>query len=126
MNKTLNFFICIILFAGCSFNQNSKFWTASKNITEENNQIDKKIFFEEETLTKELNANITINLGNIFNDNSKIRNYFNNDGRLNYNGVLKKSSRYKFSKIKNFYKFEPNISFINKKLIFFLKFIFYY
>ena len=34
-------------------------------------------------------------------------------------GELKKSSRYKFSKIKNFYQFEPTISFNDKNLIFF-------
>jgi hypothetical protein len=35
----------------------------------------------------------------------------NNDGRLDYDGILKKSSRFKFSKIKNFYHFEPKLSF---------------
>ena len=52
-------------------------------------------------------------------NNLSVRNYFNNDGRLNYDGLLKKSSRYKFSKIKNFYKFEPTIPFNNKNIIFF-------
>ena len=103
MNKILNFFICIILFAGCSFNQNSKFWTASKNIPEEITPKYQEIFVEEKTLEKELNVNITINLENLFNKDLKTRNYFNNDGRLKYDGALKKSSRYKFSKIKNFY-----------------------
>ena len=119
MNKILIFFICIFIFIGCSFNQNSKFWTASKDIPEEILPKYKKIFDEEKKLKKEFNANITINLKNISNINFKNRNYFNNDGRLNYNGALKKSSRYKFSKIKNFYQFEPKISFNNKNIIFF-------
>ncbi|MGL3828080.1 PQQ-binding-like beta-propeller repeat protein [Candidatus Pelagibacter communis] len=119
MNKILIFLICIFFTASCSFNKNSKFWTASQNIPEENNPNYQEIFVEEEALNKELNANVPINLGNFFNKDPKVRDYFNNDGRLNFDGVLKKSSRYKFSKIKNFYQFEPKISFNNKDLIFF-------
>ena len=119
MNKVIIFLICIFFTASCSFNKNSKFWTASQNIPEENNPNYQEIFVEEEALNKELNANVPINLGNIFNKDPKNRDYFNNDGRLNFDGVLKKSSRYKFSKIKNFYQFEPKISFNNKNLIFF-------
>ena len=119
MNKIIIFLICIFFTASCSFNKNSKFWTASQNIPEENDPNYQEIFVEEEALNKELNANVPINLGNIFNNDPKIRDYFNNDGRLNFDGVLKKSSRYKFSKIKNFYQFEPKISFNNKNLIFF-------
>ena len=119
MNRIIIFFILIIFIAGCSFNKNSKFWTISENIPEEKNLEYKKFFAEEEALGKELNSNITINLGNKVNNNAKIRNYFNNDGRLDYDGVLKKSSRFKFSKIKNFNQFEPIISFNKKNLIFF-------
>ena len=119
MNKVIIFLICIFFTASCSFNKNSKFWTASQNIPEENNPNYQEIFVEEEALNKELNANVPINLGNFFNKDPKVRDYFNNDGRLNFDGVLKKSSRYKFSKIKNFYQFEPKISFNNKNLIFF-------
>jgi len=119
VNKIIIFLICIFFTASCSFNKNSKFWTASQNIPEENDPNYQEIFVEEEALNKELNANVPINLGNIFNNDLKIRDYFNNDGRLNFDGVLKKSSRYKFSKIKNFYQFEPKISFNNKNLIFF-------
>ena len=119
MNKIIIFFIFILFITGCSFNKNSKFWTESKNIQEEDNLNYKKILVEEEALERELNTNVQINLGNIINNDLRIRNYFNNDGRLNYNGVLKKSSRYKFSKIKNFYQFEPVISFDDKNIIFF-------
>ena len=119
MNKLILFFVLIIFITGCSFNKNSKFWTSSQNIQEENNQNYKKIFSEEESLSQELNKDLSINLGKNVVNNIQLRNYFNNDGRLNYNGVLKKSSRYKFSKIKNFYQFEPTISFNDKNLIFF-------
>ena len=99
MNKILIFLIYVIIITGCSFNNNSKFWTATQNIPEEENKNYQEIFVKEKALEKELNANVKINLGNIINNNSKIRDFLNNDGRLNYDGVLKKSSRYKFSKI---------------------------
>ena len=70
-------------------------------------------------MSQELNKDLSINLGKNVVNNTQLRNYFNNDGRLNYNGLVKKSSRYKFSKIKNFYQFEPTISFNDKNLIFF-------
>ena len=119
MNKIILFYILIFIINGCSFNKNSKFWSASQNIPEEKNVNFKEIFIEEEKLDKELNTNLAINLKNEINKNFEIRNYFNNDGRLDYDGELKKSSRYKFSKIKNFYQYEPTVSFNKKNLIFF-------
>ena len=119
MNKIIYFIIYFIFITSCSFNQNSKFWSASQNIPEEKDLIYKKIFSKEEFLGQELNSNLIIKLDNNVNSNLVIRNYYNNDGRLDYNGELKKSSRYKFSKIKNFYQYEPTISFNKNNLIFF-------
>ncbi len=119
MNNIIIFFIYLIFISACSFNENSKFWTVKNDIKEENNPNYEEIFVDEEALDKELNSNITLNLDNNFNNNSKVRYFFNNDGRLKYDGELKKSSRYKFSKIHNFYQFEPTISFNNNNLIFF-------
>ena len=119
MNKVIIFFIFIIFINGCSLNKNSKFWTKSKDISKEKQINFKEISSKEETLDKELNVNVSINLvGNIIQDFKNIEN-FNNEGRYNYEGILKKSSRYKFSKIKNFYQFEPSISFHNNNVIFF-------
>ena len=121
MNKLNLFFIFAILITGCSFNKNSKFWTESKNIIEYNETNFKEIFDNDNTLSQELNHNLIIRLdGNIDNDFS-VRNYFNNDGRLNYDGLLKKSSRFRYSKIKNFNQFEPTIVFDKKNIIFFDK-----
>ena len=119
MNKILIFLISLFFISGCSFNKNSKFWTASQNIPKEKKQNYEEIFVKDKALQKELNTNITINLGNISFSDKRTRDYFNNEGRLNYNGVLKKSSRYKFSKIKNFNKFEPEILFNKNDIIFF-------
>ena len=120
MNNIIIILIYIIFLTSCSLNKNSKFWSPSQNIPEDDNNLNyTEIFAEEDVLEKEFNANISINLGKVKNNSLKVRDYFNNDGRLNYNGVLKKSSRYKFSKIKNFYKFEPVPSFHDRNIIFF-------
>ena len=119
MNKIISFIIFFIIITSCSFNQNSKFWSASQNIPEEKDSNFKEIFVTKESLEKELNSNLKIKLNNKVNNDLAVRNYFNNDGRLDYDGELKKSSRYKFSKIKNFYQYEPTVSFNKKNLIFF-------
>ena len=118
MNKIFVFVIILFFSFGCSFNQNSKFWTSYKKIVQEDKKNYKKIFVEEKALNKEFNSNLKLNLKKT-SINLYKRNYQNNDGMLNYNGQLKRSSRYKFSKIKNFYQFEPNISFSKNDLIFF-------
>ena len=119
MNKIILFVVFIIFIAGCSLHRNSKFWTASKNIPVENNPNYSSIFIEEESLSKELNPSLKIKLDRKINNSLSLRNYSNNEGRLNYDGLLEKSSRYKFSKIKNFHQFEPVISFNKKNIIFF-------
>ena len=62
MIKLIYLFIFAFLIAGCSLNKNSKFWTSSKNITEEKTPKYKKIFEKEKALGKELNSNLKIKL----------------------------------------------------------------
>ena len=119
MNKIILLITFIFFINGCSLNKNSKFWTAEQKIPEENKQYYEKVLVEEEALNQELNTKLSLKLNAEINNNILLRNYTNNDGRLNYDGLLKKSSRYKFSKIKNFYQFEPTISFDKKDVIFF-------
>ena len=119
MNKIILLITFIFFINGCSLNKNSKFWTAEQKIPEENKQYYEKVLVEEEALNQELNTKLSLKLNAEINNNILLRNYTNNDGRLNYDGLLKKSSRYKFSKIKNFYQFEPIISFDKKDIIFF-------
>ena len=116
MNKIIFLFIFLIFNTGCSFNSNSKFWTKSENIIEENY---KKIFAEEKVSYKELNSNLEINLKDVSENRNFEKQYYNNDGRYFFDGKLKKSTRYKFSKIKNFYQFEPTISLYKNNIIFF-------
>ena len=103
MNKRIILLILITLINGCSLNKNSRFWTETENIPKESNLNFNKIFIEESALGQEFNEDKKINLGKIANNDLIEKNFFNNDGIYNYDGELKRSSRYKFPQIKNFY-----------------------
>ena len=118
MNKIISFIIVIFFFSGCSLNKNSKFWT-SENLEKLKEQKFEKIFDDQKTLGKELNTNISLNLISNTKKNDILRELTNNDGQYDFNGLLKKSSKYKFSKIKNFNQLEPVISFNKDNVIFF-------
>lgn len=118
MSKIFQLLLLIIFFSGCSFNKNSKFWT-SETIKEIEEQKFEKIFDDPKALSQELNTNINLNLSKNFTKNKLSVKFTNNDGRVNFDGSLKKSSKYKFSKIENFYQFEPIIAFNKDNVIFF-------
>ena len=121
MNRLVYLILIIILLSNCSFNKNNKFWSISKKIDQKNN-LEKtkkkveKISTDEEIFAKELNQNLKIKIQNIF-DNKSYK--FTNNSRINFDAKLEKTSRYKFSKIKNFYQYDPTISFQDKNIIFF-------
>ncbi len=117
MNKILNYFIILTLTISCSFNKDSKFWTSTKKIKIEKNYTE--VFKTEEGLSKELNSNLIIKLDRKINSNFNLLKQLNNNGRFEFDGDLKKISRYSFSKIKNFHQYEPELSFHNNNLIFF-------
>ena len=56
MSKIL--FLFFILLTNCSLNKNSKFWSETKNIKNENVLNYEEIFPIEETLKKEFNSNL--------------------------------------------------------------------
>ena len=118
MNKIFQLLLITIFFSGCSLNKNSKFWTV-ETIKEIEEQKFEKIFDDPVALSQELNTNINLNLSKSFSKNNLSKKFTNNDGRVNFDGSLKKSLKYKFSKIENFYQFEPEISFNKENIIFF-------
>ena len=120
MNRLIYFSIFIIFLSNCSFSSNSEFWSKEKKIKEQSKNIKiYKLNQNREQVTKEFNTNIKLNLKNKFSDNSFVNNLNNNNGMINYDGSLKKSSKYKFSKIKNFENLEPELVFHDDGLIFF-------
>jgi len=114
--RIIYLFLFLIFLTGCSFNKNSKFWTSSKEIKIEKNF--REILKKNENINEELNPNFRIKLDKLssFSYSNK---QLNNEGRFNFDGNLKKISRYSFKKIKNFYEYEPQVSFNKNDLIFF-------
>ena len=103
MNKIISFIFVIFFFSGCSLNKNSKFWT-SENLEKLEEKKFEKIFSDQKALGKELNTNINLNLISNKKKDDTLIELTNNNGQYNFDGLLKKSSKYKFSKIKNFNK----------------------
>ena len=144
MNRIFKILLIFIFVTNCSFNSKSNFWSSEKikveKLKKENEGIlveecktkflikkckkvrkknVKKEFKKEVALTTEFNSNIKISLYSKPIDKSFVNNFDNNNGRTNYNGNLKKISRFKFSKIKNFFNYDPEILFDKKNIIFF-------
>ena len=122
MSKVL-YYLIIFSLAGCSLNSNSKFWTKSEKINKETQSIDNKIIQNisksDEILSSEFNQDLKVKVdGNFVEENEKTV-LTNNIGRSNFDGKLKNLSKFKFSKIDNFYQYEPEILFDKKSVIFF-------
>ena len=119
MKNLVKLFILIIFISSCSFNPNSSLWTKRTEVKKDNILSSRQIVKKEKILENELNTSLKINITNFKIENSYLKNFTNNNGRLNYEGSLKSISRYKFSKIKNFDHYEPEIAIDKNNIIFF-------
>ena len=117
MNRLLLIFIAIFLLNNCSFNENSRLWK-DKEQPLENQENVTQIFAEEQSVSLELNPDISLDLSNIKSSNKIVDNQ-NNFGPLSYNGTLKKNGNFKFSKLENLDQFNLKPAFLNEGIIFF-------
>ena len=116
MNKFLLIFSIFFLIS-CSFTK-TDFWTKSQKI-EALNKDTIKIFQKEKVLEKEFNPNVLLDLRK-FTKSTKNSNYLTNDLGINDIDIeFKNFSKFKFSKIKDFNYFEPELNFDGKNFIFF-------
>ena len=118
MNNFIKFLLICILLTNCSLQKNSKFWT-NKKISEEKKEYIVEFYKKEQALNLELNPNLKISLISKSINKSFLNNFDNNNGRINYDGNLENVSKFRFSKIKNFYQYNPELSFENNNIIFF-------
>ena len=119
MNKVLPLFLFLFLITSCSLDQKSGLWTKPDKIENDKDFVIVELFKEEKKLDNELNSNVRIQLKSQLSKNNFSNDLSNNNGRVNYDGNLKTISKYKFSKIDNFNKFEPEIVFDQNNLFFF-------
>lgn len=118
MNNFIKFLLIFILLTNCSLQKNSKFWT-NKKISEEKKEYIVESYKKEQALNLELNPNLKISLISKSINKSFLNNFDNNNGRINYDGNLENISKFRFSKIENFYQYNPELSFENNNIIFF-------
>jgi outer membrane protein assembly factor BamB len=96
------------------------FWTKTEKLNSENQIIEKKLFENTKIYEKEFNPKFKIRLKNDFTKRSFVNNLLNNNGKVQFNGELKKVSKYKFSKISKFDQYQPELLITNQNnLIFF-------
>jgi len=121
VNKSLIILLSFLIIANCSLDTKTGIWSKNEEIeiVKKTKAKKKELFKKEKALEKEFNPNLKIKLTAKLINNSFKNDFDNNNGRINYNGNLKKSSRFKFSKIDNFDQFEPEIVFDKNNIIFF-------
>tara|TARA_B100000949_G_scaffold227491_1_gene233938 strand:- start:113 stop:1417 length:1305 start_codon:yes stop_codon:yes gene_type:complete len=119
VNRTIVLFLFILLITNCSLDNKSGIWTKSEKIKVEKKLIISELFKKEESLSKEFNSNVKIQLKSYLSNDSFLNNLSNNNGRVNYNGNLKSLSKFKYSTIDNFDELEPEIVFEENNIIFF-------
>ena len=118
MNKNFCLVIFFIFLIGCSIDNKSGIWSKNEKIKSANQYKD-IIFEDNKEVSQELNKNIKIYLKDKYTLNNKKNYYNNNTGIKNYDGNLKQIKKIKFSKIKNFSKFKPDMLFSKNGNIYF-------
>ena len=119
MNKILNLLLVVFFTTNCSFNSNSTFWSGEKKIQKEASFTIREINEKQPVLQNEFNADLKINLTDKKIENELISKFYNNDGISSYDGTLKSISKYSFSKIDKFERYEPEIIINEDTIIFF-------
>lgn len=119
MNKIFNLLLVVFFTTNCSFNSNSTFWSGEKKIQKEASFTIREINEKQPVLQNEFNADLKINLTDKKIENELISKFYNNDGISSYDGTLKSISKYSFSKIDKFERYEPEIIINEDTIIFF-------
>ena len=123
MNKTFYKLFIILFLSSCSapdwLDTSRGIFGTGEKIINTNDQNKKKIFSNTDIFEKELNVNLKISLKENFKKKSFMNNLTNNNGLVNFNGKLKKVSKYKFKKIKQFEYTQPELYFTESNSIIF-------
>ncbi len=120
MNKTYCLLILFLFILNCSLDTKTGFWSQSEKLKSESKPLEEKLFSDAEIYEKEFNPKLKIRLKKNFKKNSFVNNLLNNNGVVEFNGELKKVSKYKFSKVSQFDYYQPELLITEKNtLIFF-------
>ncbi len=120
MNKIFYFFLLFLFVTNCSLDTKTGIWTQTEILNTKKEVKEETLFEETKVFEKELNTTLKIKLKDNFKKKSFVNNLLNNNGNVQFSGNLKKVYKYKFSKIKLFDQYQPELLITNKNnLIFF-------
>jgi outer membrane protein assembly factor BamB len=122
VNKVLVFFFIFFFITNCSLDKKTGLWTQDektelKKIKVKKSDL-KELFLKEDAYTNEFNSSLKIKF-KFKPKNNYLNTTDNNNSFINYNGSLKKVSKYKFKKIENFNYYELDLIFDKENIIFF-------
>ena len=119
MNKKLLLIFLLIFLSNCSLDTKSGLWDNNKTPEVEQKDLKKEVFKKTVVKKIEINEKLKIKTPLKFIKNNLNNKLTNNDGLFNYNNEIKKKSKYRFSKIKNFKEFDPETIVNGQDIIFF-------
>ncbi len=109
--------ISYIFLLSCSFTK-TNFWTQNEKIDAEKRNTT-TIYEKEKILKKEFNSDVIIQISKLKSSNRKLSLLSNDMGIHIINDEISNISKFRFSKIKEFDYFEPELNFDGKNFIFF-------
>ena len=119
MNKKLLLIFLLIFLSNCSLDTKSGLWDNNKTPEVEQKDLKKEVFKKTVVKKIEINEKLKIKTPLKFIKNNLNNKLTNNDGLFNYNNEIKKKSKYRFSRIKNFKEFDPETIVNGQDIIFF-------
>ena len=117
MKRVLLILIIFLSFSNCSLDTKTGIWTNEENI-EKTKKGEIIIFNNEELLVKEFNTNLKLQIKDLDSAYSGHDINSNNSGLSNFDENIKKYSKFKFKKIKNFNQFDPDLISDGNNLVF--------
>ena len=119
MIKLIKVSILLLFLNSCSLDTKSGLWTKTEKTKVKINKNIEDISKTKIKLNREFNTNIKIKIDSKLFNSTNFNYLDNNIRRVSFESDLKNKKKYKFSKIKDFNKFEPDLVFDKENVIIF-------
>ena len=118
MINNIKIILLFFLITHCSLDNKTGFWTKEQDLVKDQGDL-KLLFQKENIITREFNNEVKININKKLISRNTNTELDNNEGLVDYQGNIKKISKYNYSKIKQYKKLEPDLIFFRDGIIFF-------
>jgi outer membrane protein assembly factor BamB len=116
--NNIKIILLFFLITHCSLDNKTGFWTKEQDLVKDQGDL-KLLFQKENIITREFNNEVKININKKLISRNTNTELDNNEGLVDYQGNIKKISKYNYSKIKQYKKLEPDLIFFRDGIIFF-------